>query len=167
MFFKVFAEHLSNLVHDFGENCCRKPKLLLAANYLNISIGISRSLAPSCSIVFFTKNNYLWNNYLMIFISWNRERGKLILRNYFPFTVFTKRFIVDVWVSLGFRICQSFQYTGVLNMFLNLNVSGFWTYHGSEYARFTQGFKYAWLCLNVLKSVWMAFVLHLPIVIPC
>ena len=116
---------------------------------------------------FFTKNNYLWNNYLMIFISWNRERGKLILRNYFPFTVFTKRFIVDVWVSLGFRICQSFQYTGVLNMFLNLNVSGFWTYHGSEYARFTQGFKYAWLCLNVLKSVWMAFVLHLPIVIAC
>ena len=24
---------------------------------------------------------------------------------------------------------------------------------------------YAWLCLNVPKSVWMAFVLHLPIVI--
>ena len=24
---------------------------------------------------------------------------------------------------------------------------------------------YAWLCLNVPKSVWMAFVLHLPILI--
>ena len=26
---------------------------------------------------------------------------------------------------------------------------------------------YAWLCLNVLKSVWMAFVFHVLIVIPC
>ena len=51
-------------------------------------------------------------------------------------------------------------------MFLVLNMSEFWIYHGSEYARFTQGFEYAWLCLNVPKSVWMAFVLHLPIVIP-
>ena len=42
-FFKVFAESLSNLVHDFWENCFRKPKLLLAANrliYLNMSTGI-------------------------------------------------------------------------------------------------------------------------------
>ena len=50
-------------------------------------------------------------------------------------------------------------------MFLVLNMSVFWIYHGSEYARFTQGFEYAWLCLNVNKSVWMAFVLRLPIVI--
>ena len=26
--------------------------------------------------------------------------------------------------------------------------------------------EYAWLCLNVPKYVWMAFVIHLPIVIP-
>ena len=25
---------------------------------------------------------------------------------------------------------------------------------------------YAWLCLNVPKYVWMAFAIHLPIVIP-
>ena len=48
-FFKVFAESLSNLVHDFWENCFRKRKLLLAANrliYLNISIGISKFHSP-------------------------------------------------------------------------------------------------------------------------
>ena len=44
---------------------------------------------------------------------------------------------------------------------------------GSEYARVTQGSEYAWtitgyawLCLNMPISVWMAFVLHLPIVNP-
>ena len=42
-FLKVFAKSLSNLVHDFWEDCCPNPKLLLAADrliYLNISIGI-------------------------------------------------------------------------------------------------------------------------------
>ena len=34
-----------------------------------------------------------------------------------------------------------------------------------EYARIIPGFT--WLCLSVPKSVGMAFVLHLPIVIPC
>ena len=50
---------------------------------------------------------------------------------------------------------------------------GFWIYHGSKYVRVTQGFEYAWvipgyawLCQNVPKPVWMAFVLHLSIVIP-
>ena len=33
-FFKVCGKSLSNLVHDFWENCFRKPKLLLAANRL-------------------------------------------------------------------------------------------------------------------------------------
>ena len=47
-----------------------------------------------------------------------------------------------------------------------LNMSGFWIYHGSDYARFTQGFEYVLLCLNVPKSAWIAFALHLPIVIP-
>ena len=58
-------------------------------------------------------------------------------------------------------------------MFLVLDMSGFWIYHSSKYARVTQSFEYAWiipgyawLCLNVPKSVWMSFVLHLLIVIP-
>ena len=52
------------------------------------------------------------------------------------------------------------------------SIPGFWIYQTSEhvfrfeYGRFIQGIEYAWLCLNVPKSVWMAFVLHLPIVIP-
>ena len=65
-----------------------------------------------------------------------------------------------------FSMQRSFEYTRVLNMFLVLNMSGFWIYHGSEYARFTQGFEWARLCLNVPKSVLMAFVLHLSTVIP-
>ena len=53
-------------------------------------------------------------------------------------------------------------------MFLALNMSGFWIYHGSKYARVTQGFEYASICLNNswIIPVGMAFVLHLPIVIP-
>ena len=88
--------------------------------------------------------------------------------------------IVYVWISLGFWICQSSEYTEVLteyttvlNMFLILNVSGLWIYHVSKYARVKQGFEYAriilgfaWSCLNVPKYVWMAFVLHFLIVIP-
>ena len=49
-------------------------------------------------------------------------------------------------------------------------MSGFWIYHGSKYARVTQDFEdtwiipgYAWLCLNVPKSVWRAFVFYLLI----
>ena len=58
VFLKVFAKRLSNLVHDFWEDCFRKPKLLLAANrliYLNISIGISKiyGYGPSRAIVSF------------------------------------------------------------------------------------------------------------------
>ena len=112
----------------------------------------------------------------MILFSWSRERHKLILFSQL-LTVFTKRFIVDAWHRRclnkpwvlnipEFSIHRGYEYTRVLNMFLVLNMSGFWIYHDSEYARFTQGFEYAWLCLNVPKSVWMAFVLHLPIVIP-
>ena len=124
----------------------------------------------------FLVNNYLWSNCLMIFTSWSRERGNLILRNYFPPTVFTKRFTVDVWHHRclnkpwvlnmpEFSVYRGSEYTGVLYKFLVLNMSRFWIYHGSEYARFTQVFEYAWLYLNVPKFVWMASVLHLPIVI--
>ena len=113
----------------------------------------------------------------MIFISWSRERGKLILRNYFPLSVFTESLIADVWLRRclhkpwvlnmpEFSIYRDSEYTRVLNMFLVLNMLGFWIFHSFKYARFTQGFEYAWLCLNVSKSVWMAFVSHLPIAIP-
>ena len=133
---------------------------------------------PSRAIAFL--HSYLWSNYLMIVISWSRERGKLILRSYFPLfsAIFRKCFIVDVWRRRCLNkpwvwICQSSEYTRVLNMFLSLYMSWFWIDYGSKYARVTQGFEYAWiipgyawLCPNVTKSVWMAFVLHLPIVIP-
>ena len=119
----------------------------------------------------------------MIFTSWSREQGKLILRNYFLLIIFIKRFIVDVWHHWclnktwilnmpKFWIYRGSEYTRVLNLFLILNVLGFWIYHSSKYVGVTQGFEYvliipeyAWLCLNVSKSVWMAFVLHLLIVI--
>ena len=58
-------------------------------------------------------------------------------------------------------------------MFVILNMLKFWIHHGSKYARVTQGFEYAWIIpgyawlgLNMSKSVWMVFLLHLPIVIP-
>ena len=58
-------------------------------------------------------------------------------------------------------------------MRLVLSMSGFFIYHSFKYVRVTQGSEYAriipelvWLCLNVPKSVWMAFALHLLIVIP-
>ena len=87
-------------------------------------------------------------NYLVIFISWSRERskGKLVLQNYFLLTMF----IVDVWpcrclnkpwiLNMSeFWIYRGSKYTRVLNMFLILNMLGFWIYHGSKYDRFTQG----------------------------
>ena len=50
MFLKVFAKSLSNLVHDFSEDCFYKSKLLLAANrliYLNMSISILKFTVPA------------------------------------------------------------------------------------------------------------------------
>ena len=53
--FKVFAKSLSNLVHDFWEDCFFKPKLLLAANRLICSnlFKNSRFPAHSCATVFY------------------------------------------------------------------------------------------------------------------
>ena len=47
--FQGFVKSFSNLVHDFWEDCFRKPKLLLAANRLiclNTSIDISKIHGP-------------------------------------------------------------------------------------------------------------------------
>ena len=58
-------------------------------------------------------------------------------------------------------------------MVLILIMSGFCIYLGSKYVRILNMPQYvwiipeyAWLCLSVPKSVWMAFVLYLPIVFP-
>ena len=37
---------------------------------------------------------------------------------------------------------QGWEYAKALNMLLVLNMSGFWIYQGSKYARVTQGFEY-------------------------
>ena len=70
------------------------------------------------------------------------------------------------------------EYTRVVNILGFSICFRFWVCQGSgyttvEYVRVTQGSEYAWiipgyvwLCLNLPKSVWMAFVLHLLIVIP-
>ena len=100
---------------------------------------------------------------------------------------FRKHFIVDLWQ--GFEHVSDFEYTNVLtikeswiyqgceyarvlNILLFPNISDFWIYHGFKYARVTQSSEYAWiilgyrsLCLNVPKSVWMVFILHLPFTI--
>ena len=75
----------------------------------------------------------------------------------------------------GFWICQDSGYAKVLNMHetinTNSNINSFMKYAKlhrlliiTEYARIILG--YPWLCLNVPKYVWIAFVIHLPIVIP-
>ena len=103
------------------------------------------------------------------------------------FKYFRKHFIVDLWQ--GFEHVSDFEYTNVLtikeswiyqdceyvrvlNMLLFPNISDFWIYHGFTYARVTQSSEYAWkilgyrlLCLNVPKSVWKVFILHLPFTI--
>ena len=118
--------------------------------------------------------------------------GKLILWELLhPVIILAKHFIVDV--SQGsdyasdfeYEYFEYFEYTGVTRV---VNMPGFWIYfwfwiwHGSEhitvlnmprlqrvrnmpeYVWIIPG--YAWLYLNVPKSAWMAFALHLFIVIP-
>ena len=73
----------------------------------------------------------------------------------------------------GFWIHQDCKYARVLNMLLVLIISGFCIYHGSKYFRVPNMPEYvwmipgyAWLCLNVPKSLWIPFALPLTIVIP-
>ena len=135
---------------------CKQANLF---EYINSYIKISQSPAPSCTIVFFTQNN--WSNFLMIFISWSRERGKLILRNYFPLTVFPKRFIVDVWISLVFWIIHSFHYisTRICFWFWICQVSGYVTaLNMPSLHRVLNTLDYAWMCLNL--SEWLLFYIY-------
>ena len=93
--------------------------------------------------------------------------------NYFHKTLH-RRCLTGFWICVGFWICQPFEYTGVLN------TPGLWICQSSEYASGSeyvrvQGSGYTKVLnmpgihrvLNIPKSVWMTFVLHLPIVIPC
>ena len=91
-----------------------------------------------------------------------------------------RRYLTGFWICRRFWIYQRSEYTGFLNIpgfwiyqggeyARVLNMSGFCIYHGSKYARFTQDSKsvwitpgYAWLCLNVPKSVsWLLFYIYL------
>ena len=129
----------------------------------------------------------------MIFISWSRERGNYfamtfnLWKHLQPLTILAKRFIVDVWQGSeyasdfeyasvlnipAFWTYQVCEYARVLNMLMVLNMSGFWIYNSFKYVRVTESFEYAWiipgyvwLCLNVPRSVWIAFVSYLHIVI--
>ena len=73
------------------------------------------------------------------------------------------RFIVDVWQGsdyasdfeyssfpniAGFWIEQGYEYAGVLNTLLDLNMSGLCICHSFKYVMVTYGSKYAWICLN-------------------
>ena len=68
--------------------------------------------------------------------------------------------VAEFWIYQGPECAE------LLNMLL------FWIYHSLKYVRVTPSSKYAWiisghvwLCLNLPKFVWIAFVLHSPIVI--
>ena len=82
--------------------------------------------------------------------------------------------ILEFWIS------HNSEYARILNMPLVVSMIGFWIclwfsrYQCSEYARFTQGPEYAWICLKnswicliMPGSVWVAFVFHVPVVITC
>ena len=107
----------------------------------------------------------------------------IIAVNYFYKTLH-RRCLTGFWICFEFWICQHSENTGVLNMpglfvyrailnmLLILSMWGFWIYHSFKYVRVTQVCEYVWiisgyvwLCLNVPKSVWMAFVLHLLIIV--
>ena len=75
-FSRFFAKILSNLAHDFWENRFPKPKVISCKQtnlfeYINAYIKNSRT--PTSSHVIDLRK-------IMIFISWSRERRKLILR---------------------------------------------------------------------------------------
>ena len=100
---------------------------------------------------------------------------------------FCKKLIVDVW--------QVPEYIADLQYFSAPNIPGFWICQSSEYTSDSEYVRildipwflnvlelhrvlnipecawvipgYTWLFMNVPKSVWMAFVFRLPIVIPC
>ena len=77
------------------------------------------------------------------------------------------------WIYLWFWICQDFEYTRVLNVFLVLSMSRFWickgyTGFGISLDRpewFRNMPECARICVNMPNTVWMAFYVFVPILI--
>ena len=97
-----------------------------------------------------------------------------------------RRRLTGFWICHWFSVCQSFEYTNVLNipgfseyikvltMPLVLNTTVLHITEFLIYVRLTQGSEYVWItlkyariCVNKPKSARKAFVLHVPISILC
>ena len=80
------------------------------------------------------------------------------------------------WIYQGSEYAPGYQFGRVLNTRPVLNLPGFWIRQG--YGGFwiclimsvwicLDMSEYAGICVNMPKSAWIAFVLYIPIVIPC
>ena len=90
------------------------------------------------------------------------------IKIYLRKSIFTKHFIVDL--CQGYEYVSGSKYARVLNIpWLHrvLDMSEY-TWIIPDYAWLCRNMlDYARICLNIAKSAWIAFVLHVPIVIPC
>ena len=75
------------------------------------------------------------------------------------------------WICLWFWMCQGCEYTRVLNVPLVLNTPVFWIYQVPTESLICLNMlnmpEYVKISGNIPRSGWMAFVLHVSIVIPC
>ena len=75
------------------------------------------------------------------------------------------------WICLWFWMCQGSEYTRVLNVPLVLNTPVFWIYQVPTESLICLNMlnmpEYVKISGNIPRSGWMAFVLHVSIVIPC
>ena len=80
------------------------------------------------------------------------------------------------WIYQGSEYASGYEFARVLNTRLVLNLPGFWIcqgYTGFWICLIMSGWicldmsEYAGICVNMPKSAWIAFVLYIPIVIPC
>ena len=155
--FKDFVKSLRNFVHDFWEDCIRKPKLLLAVKILiyfntsaNSDIRNSRPLLPSAPYFLHGVNTSrvrirpVLKTLIHIFIKLKTCKADIaktiLVVNHFP-----KRSIVDVWEGSE---CDT-----VLNKYNRVLLY-------SEYNWIHQDSEYAWLCLSISGYVWI--YLNLP-----
>ena len=79
----------------------------------------------------------------------------------------------EFWICLWFWICQGFEYTRVLNVSLVLSMSRFWICKGytgfgislDSPEWFRNMPECAGICVNMPKTVWMAFYVFVPVLI--
>ena len=80
------------------------------------------------------------------------------------------------WIYQGSEYASGYEFARVLNTRLVLNLPGFWIcqgYTGFWICLIMSGWicldmsEYAGIWVNVPKFAWIAFVLYIPIVIPC